>query len=464
MDFLKNPAGKELQMEERRENPLGVVPINRLLVTMSLPIMLSMLIQALYNVVDSIFVVRVSDAALTAVSLAFPAQNLMIAVSVGTAVGVNSLMSRRLGEKNYRDASLAATNGMFLALLGTIAFAIFGIFGVHAFYCAFTDDPELIRMGSEYLSVVCVASFGVFFSIMGERLVQVTGSSIYTMLSQMTGAIVNIILDPILIFGLCGFPRMEVKGAAIATVIGQIAGMIVIFVCNHRFNHEVRLDFRGFRPDGRIIVDIYRVGLPSILMQAIGSVMTFAMNKILIAFTEIAVNVFGIYFKLQSFIFLPIFGLNNGMVPIIGYNFGARCKERIFAAVRLAMYIAVSVMVVGTLVFQLLPEPILRVLFDASDEMVAVGVPALRTISVSFIPAAVSIVLSGAFQALGKGVNSMIMSFCRQLIVLLPAAYLLGRFVSLHALWWSFPIAEFVAVSMAIVMFWQLYRDKLRDL
>ncbi len=451
-------------MEERKENRLGTMPVNRLLVTMSFPIMISMLVQALYNVVDSIFVVRVSEAALTAVSLAFPAQNLMIAVSVGTAVGVNSLMSRRLGEKNYKDAALAAENGMFLTLLGSIAFALFGLFGTRAFYSAFTKDPALIEMGESYLSIVCVWSFGVFFAVMGERLVQVTGTSIYNMISQTLGAVINIILDPILIFGLCGFPAMGVTGAAVATVIGQLASMIVIFWCNHRFNHEVRMNFRGFRPNGRIIAEIYRVGLPSILMQAIGSVMTFAMNKILIMFSEVAVNVFGVYFKLQSFVFLPIFGLNNGMVPIIGYNFGARCKERIFAAIRLAMIIAVCVMLCGTLVFQLLPEAILRVLFDASEEMVAVGVPALRTISYSFIMAAISIVLSGTFQALGVGVNSMMMSFCRQLVVLLPAAYLLGRFVSLDALWWSFPIAEIIAMCMAVFLFWRLYQKRLRDL
>lgn len=452
------------QVEERKENRLGTVPVNKLLITMSLPIMLSMLVQALYNIVDSMFVARVSDEAFTALSLAFPAQNLMIAFGTGTAVGMNSFMSRRLGEGNYEDSNLAAANGLFLAFMSWMAFALFGIFGTKAFFAAFTDDEYIIRLGMEYLSVVCIGSLGSFFAITGERFSQLTGTSIYNMISQMTGALTNIILDPIMIFGLFGFPAMGVRGAAVATVIGQMMSVVVIFYCNSRYNHEVKLDFRGFKPNGRIIAEIYRVGLPSILMQAIGSVMTFGMNKILITFSQVAVNVFGAYFKIQSFVFMPIFGLNNGMIPIIGYNFGARSKKRIFDTMRSAAVVAVCIMAVGTAVFQIFPKELLAYLFDASDEMIAIGVPALRTISSSFVVAAVCIVISGTFQALAAGVNSMIMSFCRQLVVLLPVSYFLGNTFGLSAIWWAFPIAEMAALAVTVVMFMKLYKKKLKDL
>ncbi|SFI74714.1 putative efflux protein, MATE family [Ruminococcaceae bacterium D5] len=450
--------------EQRKENKMGVMPIPRLLMTMSLPIMASMLIQALYNVVDSIFVIRVSEDALTAVSLAFPVQAMIIAISVGTAVGVNAILSRRLGEKNFEDANLTATNGVFLMVLSAAAFALFGIFGVRPFFAAFVEEGSVMRMGMEYTSIVSIFSFGVFISVVGERLVQATGNSIYSMISQMAGALTNIILDPILIFGLLGFPRMEVAGAAIATVVGQFVSMFVIVWFNLKKNPEVDLSFKGFRPNGRIIVEIYRIGLPSIFMQAIGSVMTFGMNKILILFSQTAVSVFGIYFKLQSFIFMPIFGLNSGMIPIIGYNFGARHRRRITHTIQLGSLYALAIMAAGTLIFHLCPGWILDVLFDASDHMLEIGVPALRIISIHFLPAAISIVLSASFQALGKGTYSLIMSACRQLLVLLPSAYLLGRFFSLNALWLSFPIAELASLAIAVVLFRGVYRNEIKPL
>jgi putative MATE family efflux protein len=452
------------KMEEKKENRLGTMAINPLLISMAFPIMLSMLVQALYNVVDSIFVARVSDAAFTALSLAFPAQNLMIAVSVGTAVGVNSLMSRRLGEKKFEEANLAAENGMFLALISAAVFCLFGLFGSRAFFSMFTDDEALIELGKSYLTIVCGFPFGLFFSVMGERLVQATGNSVYTMISQGMGAITNIILDPIMIFGLLGFPAMGVAGAAIATVIGQVVSMAIIFWCNYKHNHEINMKFRGFRPSGAIIGEIYRVGLPSILMQAVSSIMTFGMNKILIFFSQTAVNVFGAYFKLQSFIFMPVFGLNNGMIPIIGYNYGARHKDRIMKTFRLALCIAAGIMAVGTIVFGFFPGTLLSVCFSASDEMLTIGIPALRILGICFIPAAVTIIISGVFQAMGAGVNSMIVSFTRQLVVLLPMAYILGHLISLEAVWWSFPIAEVVALILSITMFIRLYHKQIETL
>jgi len=451
-------------MEERIQNPLGIVPISRLLPSMSAPIMLSMLVQALYNVVDSIFVLRVSEQALTAVSLAFPIQNLMISVGVGTAIGAGALISRRLGEKNYTDANLAANNAMFLVLLSSIAFMLFGIFGSGAFYRAFTSDPELIRKGVGYLRIVSGVPFGIFYTVLGERFVQMTGKSTYSMAAQLCGAITNIILDPILIFGLFGLPRLETVGAALATVIGQFVNLIVVFWFNHRYNHELTLRLSEWKLVPRIVRDIYSVGLPSILMQAIGSVMTFGMNKILIFFSETAVNVFGIYFKLQSFVFMPLFGLNSGMVPIVGYNFGARKKQRIFDTLRLALLIGLGIMLAGLLIFQLLPRLILTVIFKSPPDLLEMGIPALRIISTCFLPAAVSVVFSGAFQALGAGIYSMIMSFCRQLVVLLPAAWLLGRLFGVTAVWWAFPIAEIFALALSIFFYLRIYNRTLKDL
>lgn len=441
---------------------MGTLPIPKLLVSMSVPIMVSMLIQALYNVVDSIFVAKISEDALTAVSLAFPVQVMMIAVAVGTAIGNNALLSRRLGEKNYNEANLVTANGIFLSILNAVAFAIFGIFGLKSFFMAFVGPGTVMEMGMAYTSIVSIASFGIFLSITGERLLQATGITIYSMYSQMAGAVTNIILDPILIFGLLGAPKMGVAGAAVATVAGQIVSLILVMVFNIKKNHEISLSMKNFRPNWRIIVEIYRVGLPSIFMQTIGAVMTFGMNKILIVFSATAVSVFGIYFKLQSFVFMPVFGLTSGMIPIVGFNYGARHRERIVHTIKLASLMALAITVAGFAIFQVFPSQILGTLFDASDTMLTIGVPALRIISLHFILAAISIVISSAFQALGKGMYSLIMSVSRQLVVLLPTAYLLGKYISLNAVWLSFPIAEVASVTLALVLYRGLYEREIK--
>ena len=450
-------------MEERKENRMGTMPVGKLLVTMSLPIMISMLIQALYNIVDSIFVAQIGENALTAVSLAFPVQNLIIAVGIGTGIGINSLLSRRLGERRFDDANAAAENGILLSLCNWLVFAIFGGLFSEAFFRAFTENPEIISMGTDYLTVCTVFSFGCFMQFACERIVQATGITIYNMITQATGAIINIILDPIMIFGLFGFPRLGVKGAAIATVIGQIVAMLMGLWFNAKKNKEVHMDFRHFRPNGRIIGEIYKVGVPSIVMQSIGTVMTIGMNKILIAFSETAVAVFGVYFKLQSFVFMPIFGLTNGLVPIVAYNYGARKRTRITASIRLALVYALSIMALGLLIFQLFPVPLLR-LFKASDALLSIGVPALRIISISFLGAGVGIVLSSVFQAMGNGVLSLTMSVARQLAVLLPVAWLMARFVGLDAVWAAFPVSEYVSVTIALFMYRYVYHNHIATL
>ena len=450
-------------MEERKENRMGTMPVGKLLVTMSLPIMISMLIQALYNIVDSIFVAQIGENALTAVSLAFPVQNLIIAVGIGTGIGINSLLSRRLGERRFDDANAAAENGILLSLCNWLVFAIFGGLFSEAFFRAFTENPEIISMGTDYLTVCTVFSFGCFMQFACERILQATGITIYNMITQATGAIINIILDPIMIFGLFGVPRLGVKGAAIATVIGQIVAMLMGLWFNAKKNKEVHMDFRHFRPNGRIIGEIYKVGVPSIVMQSIGTVMTIGMNKILIAFSETAVAVFGVYFKLQSFVFMPIFGLTNGLVPIVAYNYGARKRTRITASIRLALVYALSIMALGLLIFQLFPVPLLR-LFKASDALLSIGVPALRIISISFLGAGVGIVLSSVFQAMGNGVLSLTMSVARQLAVLLPVAWLMARFVGLDAVWAAFPVSEYVSVTIALFMYRYVYHNHIATL
>ena len=450
-------------MEERRENIMGTQPINRLLPSMAFPIMLSMLVQALYNVVDSVFVSMVSENALTSVSLAFPVQNLMIAVSVGTAVGINALLSRRLGEKNFEAANKVAENGIFVTVLSWAVFAVFGAACSGLFMGAFTQNAEILAGGTDYMWIVTVFSLGLFMSVTMERVLQVTGKTVYQMISQMTGAVVNIILDPVFIFGWLGLPAMGVAGAAWATVIGQFCGMAVGIGINHVKNHEVRLNFRRFRPDWHSIKGIYQVGLPSIIMQSIGSVMTFGMNKILIAFTETAVSVFGVYFKLQSFIFMPVFGLNNGMVPIVAYNYGARKPKRITKAIKLSIIYGVCIMLAGFAVFQLFPGSLLGI-FSASDDMMAIGIPALRTISLSFLIAGFSVVASSVFQALGHGFLSLAVSVLRQLVVLLPAAFILSKAGGLGACWWSFPIAEVFSGVICFVFIRYAYKKEIHPL
>lgn len=435
-----------------KENKMGVMPIEKLLINMSLPMMLSMLIQALYNIVDSIFVARISEDALTAVSLAFPLQTLMIAIGGGTGVGVNALLSKSLGEKNYEKANKVASNGVFLAALSYVLFLIIGLTAVTPFYASQTDNVQIMEYGREYMTVVCCFSFGLYTQFIFERLLQSTGKTFYSMITQGTGAIINIILDPIMIFGYFGFPAMGVTGAALATVIGQVVAGVIGIIINQKKNTEVRLQVRGFKPDVRIIGNIYVVGIPSIIMQSIGSIMTYGMNQILMAFTSTAAAVFGVYYKLQSFIFMPIFGLNNGMVPIIAYNYGAGKKERLLKTMKISTIYAVSIMLVGLLIFQIFPERMFM-LFGASENMLAIGIPALRIISIHFLLAGFCIVIGSVFQALGNGVYSMIVSLTRQLVVLLPVAWLLARTGNVNYVWFAFPIAEVASLIVTVLFF-----------
>ena len=445
-----NQLDNQEQTTHLPENKMGTMPVNSLLISMSLPMMISMLVQALYNVVDSIFVSRISENALTAVSLAFPLQSLMIALGAGTGVGVNALLSRSLGEKDYEKVNSSAMNGVFLALLSFVAFVVVGLFAVGPFYRSQTNDAEIINYGIQYLTIVCSCSFGMYTQFIFERLLQSTGKTFYTMLTQGTGAIINIIFDPILIFGLLGAPKMGVAGAAVATVFGQIVAGILAIIINQKKNEEVKLRFKGFRPDIHMIGQIYAVGVPSIIMQSIGSIMVYGLNKILMAFSSTATAVFGVYFKLQSFIFMPVFGLNNGMIPIIAYNYGARNKKRLIKTLKLSILYAVVIMTAGVMIFQIFPDK-LFLLFDASDHMLSMGVPALRIISTHFILAGFCIICSSSFQALGNGVYSMIISICRQLVVLLPAAFLLSKLGNVNYVWWAFPIAEGVSLLLNII-------------
>ena len=429
---------------------MGTAPIPPLLFSLALPMMISMLVQALYNIVDSIFVSYIGEAALSAVSLAFPVQNLMIAFAVGTGVGVNAHLSRCLGEGNQAEADRAAVNGLFLSAVSCLAFVLFGIFGVKPFFYSQTADPLIREYGVAYLGIVATFSIGCFLQCMLEKLLVATGRSSFAMASQLAGAVANIILDPVFIFGMLGMPRLGAAGAAVATVAGQFIGMGVGLFLNLTKNTDVHLSLKGFRPSGRTIRRIYQVGIPSIAMQAIGSVMTFLMNAILIGFSSTAVAVFGVYFKLQSFVFMPIFGINNGMVPIVSYNYGARKPDRIVSVIRLAVAAAVSIMLCGFAAAQLLPDKLLGI-FNASPEMLSMGVPALRIISLHFLFAGFSVVCSSTFQSLGRGVLALIVSVVRQLVVLIPAAFLLAKVGGVNAVWWSFPIAEVFSASLCAV-------------
>ena len=433
---------------------MGVMPVNKLLISMALPMIISMLVQALYNIVDSIFVSRICEDALTAVSLAFPVQNLMIAISSGTGVGVNALLSRSLGAKNQETADKAAKNGIFLAICSYLVFLILGLTACNLFFRTQTDSATIIAYGDTYLSICMICSFGMFIQMMFERLLQATVRTIYTMFTQGTGAISTIMLDPILIFGMFGLPKLGIAGAAVATVAGQIIASVMAVFFNFKFNTDVSLKGR-FRPSGRIMGQIDSVGIPSILMMSISSVRVYGMNRILIAFTSTATAVFGVYFKLQSFIFMPIFGMNNGMVPIIAYNYGACKPDRIKKTIALAMVYAECIMLIGLLVFKLKPDLLLS-FFNASPEMLAIGEPALRTISWSFLVAGICIISSSTFQALGNGLYSLAISFGRQLVVLLPAAYLLSLTGNIHAVWWSFPIAEVASLALSLTFMYKI--------
>ena len=453
---------------EQAQNKMGTMPVRKLLISMSLPMMASMLVQALYNIVDSIFVSRVSEAALTAVSISFPIQNLMISLGVGIGVGVNALLSKSLGEGNQKHAQRIALQGIFIELICCLIFILTGFFAMDVFFRGQTNDAEIIALGKDYLSICCIFSVGLFAQLIFERLLQATGRTMLSMISQCTGAITNILCDPLLIFGVpaLGIPAMGVTGAAIATVFGQIVGGIVAIVLNVRKNKELRFAVRGFRVEGKVCGSILYIGIPSAIMGSIGSFMTYGVNKILFAFGEIgktAAAVFGIYFKLQSFVFMPVFGLNNGMVPIVSFNYGARRADRILQTVRLSAIYAVSIMVVGMAVVQLIPGQLL-LLFDASEHMLRIGVPALRIISLCFVFAGFSIVCSSVFQALGNSFFSMIMSITRQLAVLLPAAYVLAHTIGLEAVWYAFPIAEVFCLVIAVLMLRHTYYKVIKPL
>ena len=454
-------------MSRPAENKMGVMPENKLLLNMAVPMMLSMLVQALYNIVDSIFVSKLSQDALNAVALAFPVQNLMIAGGAGTAVGINALLSRSLGQKDQDRADKTAMNGILLALISAVVFTVVGLFGARLFFSIQTDIQGIVDYGTDYLMVICGVCIGIFMQVTFERLLQSTGRTIYSMITQGTGAIINIILDPILIFGLFGAPRLEVLGAAIATVIGQCVAAVLALIFNLKRNPDINLSWKGLRPDKDIIKGIYSVGLPSIIMQSVGSVMVFGMNKILLGFTDTATAVFGIYFKLQSFIFMPILGLHSGVIPIVAYNYGARKPVRIMKTYKLAIGYAVAIMCVGVVIFQSIPELLLSLFTEAdgsAEELIAVGVPALRTISFHFPVAAYCIMTGAMFQALGHGVLSLINSVIRQLVILLPAAFILSVIGGLDAIWFSFLFAEVGSLIVSTLFIARVYKGQIKPL
>lgn len=438
-----------MAQETLRENKMGTMPENKLLLSMAVPMMISMLVQALYNIVDSIFVSRICEDALTAVSMAFPWQNIIISIAVGFGVGINALLSRALGQKNAERVNQVAVNGLLLAGLSYLLVLVAGLIGIRAYMRTQTDIETIVNYGITYLNICILCSFGVFVEITFERFLQATGRTVYSMITQLTGAITNIILDPILIFGLLGFPKLGIAGAAWATVIGQCVGAVVAVMLNRFKNPEVHLRLRHIRPNGRLMGEITAISIPSIIMSCISSLTCFVMNMILIAYSSTAVAVFGVYFKLQSFVFMPVFGLNNGMVPIIAYNYGAQKPERIHKTIRLGMVYAVAIMVVGLLVFQLIPKELL-LMFDASDAMLEIGAPALRIMSLAFVFAGIGIVSGSSCQAFGYSVYSMLISIARQIVVLIPAAYLLSLTGVLRSIWFAFPIAEIFSLILSL--------------
>ncbi|MCI8350577.1 MAG: MATE family efflux transporter [Oscillospiraceae bacterium] len=447
-------------MSETRENKMGQKPILPLLISMSLPAIFSMLVQALYNVVDSAFVGQLGQDAFTAVSLAFPVQTLMIAVSVGTGIGINSLIARRLGERNREEASQVALHGVLCETVSSLLFLVFGLFFSRPFLAAFTDNPSIIEMGTSYVSIVTTLSMGLFWSITAEKVLQGTGNMRDPMLIQLIGAIINIILDPIFIFGWLGLPAMGVAGAAIATVVGQFCSFFYGLFVMVRGKHEISISPKIFSFRWRIVGNIYQVGFPSIIMQSISAVLNVFLNNILISFSDAAVAVLGVYFKLQSFIFMPMFGLNNGALPIMGFNYGARSPKRLMECLKWALLIGLGISGVGVLLFWVTPTLLLG-LFNASPEMVELGVPAMHIISLCFVFASVGICLSNFFQAIGEGFRSLLISTVRQVVVILPAAYFLSRFFGVTGVWMSFPIAEVVAFLLVLIIFRSTYRKKI---
>ena len=452
-----------MQKETLQENKMGVMPVGKLLVNMALPMIISMLVQALYNIVDSVYVSQVSESAVTALSLAFPVQNMQIGFAVGVGVGVNALLSQSLGRKDQESVNWAAGQGVFLALVATALFMLFGFFGVRPYYTMQSTVAETVEGGIAYTSICCIFTVGIFIQVLCERLLQATGRAMQTMILQGTGAIINIILDPVFIHGWWGMPRMGVAGAAVATVIGQCTGAVLGIYLNLRHNPEVQLHVKFMRPNWKVIAPILEVGIPSVVMNGIGSVMNFGMNQILQGFNEVATGVFGIYYKLQSLFFMPLFGINNATISILAYNYGARKPKRIVHTLKLATAVAVCIMLVGLAVFLLFPQALLGI-FNPTEEFLAIGVKALRILCLPFPVAAICISLGASFQALGKGSYSTIVSLCRQLIVLLPAAYLLSLTGSVDNVWWSFPIAEVMSALVTGLLFAKLYRQKVKPL
>lgn len=446
-----------------QENKLGIMPVNKLVISMALPLIVSNLVQALYNIVDSIFVAQINENATKAVSLAFPIQMLIIAVAVGTGVGTSSLMSRKLGEKNFKDAGTAANQGFFLAACGAILFLIFGLFFTDPFFTATTDNAEICSMGISYLKICCCASLGVFIQINCERILQGTGNATWSMILQIIGAVTNIILDPVLIFGWFGLPQLGVAGAAIATVCGQTLAAILGIIIVIRKTKEFKISLRKMLPNGRMILTIYQVGFPSIIMQALNSVILTVINSLLMPVSELSVWIFGVYFKIQSFVFMPIFGLNNGIIPIIAYNYGARRKKRILDTMRVSFIFALSVMAAGTLLFWLIPELLLG-MFNPTEETLRAGCSAFRIISISFLFSGVAIVCSGTFQALGKGFSSLLISAIRQALVLLPVFIALLYLVGPEAVYFSYPVAEFVAAVLSAIIMIRTYKKQIAHL
>lgn len=451
------------------ENKMGVMPLTKLLINMSLPMIIAMIVQALYNVVDSIYVSQISENAVTALGLAFPIQNIMIGFATGIGVGVNALLSKSLGEGDQKTASRAAGNGFFLVAVVTVIFALLGIFGTRPFFAMQSNDAEIVDGGTVYTSICCIFAAGIFVEVLGERLLQASGRTGYTLITQGAGAVLNIILDPIFIKGLdfgvdwLKIPEMGIAGAAVATVIGQWVAAILALIFNLKCNPEAKFCFRDMIPSKRVIGSILTVGVPSIIMVAVGSVMNFSMNQILLGFSTTAASVFGIYFKLQSFFFMPLFGLNNGTVSIVAYNYGARKPDRIMGTLKRSCTMALCVMIVGLLVFQLAPDMLLGI-FNPSDEFLHVGRSALRQISWAFPMAAIGIALTAGFQGLGNGSYSTIISLCRQMLVLLPAAYLLSLSGKVTRVWWAFPIAEVFSLAVSLLLFLRIYRKKIKPL
>ena len=449
---------------EIKENKMGFMPVKKLIINMSLPMIISMMVQALYNVVDSIFVARLSEEALTAVTLVFPMQNFIIALATGTGVGFNVLLSQGLGEKNYEKSDSAANAGVFLVLINTIIFVFIGLFGAVPFITSQTSDAAIRADAIIYLQIISFLSTGSFLQITGERLLQATGRTMLSMISQIVGAVANIILDPIMIFGLLGFPKMGVAGAALATVIGQFIAAATGMYLNVKYNKEINISLRQiFHPSLKMIKPIYFIAIPSILMVSIGSVMTYAMNIILIAFSTTATAVFGVYFKLQSFFFLPVFGLNNGLIPVLSYNYGAMNKKRIDEALRFSLALAFGIMLAGTLLLEAVPG-ILLDMFNAADDMKSMGIIALRTIAIHFPLAAIGIVLSSIFQAFAQSIYSLIISIMRQLVVLIPVSWLLAQTGNVNNVWWSFFVAEIISLLASIYFFKKVYHGTIRPL